>query len=323
MGCIVCGIEGAKRGQVGVDSVRFDCRRCGSFVLSATAESTLEMKLNEKPLRRSLMSHALRKGQQPDDKHLRVIKDNEDDLPTFWRDERLPTPQQQADNLILWIGDNQKTSSTAANVDRSELAAWIGLPISLPNDSAEWAWLNIELKNEQLYQVAETRQGYILDLKLTMKGWKRHQDLRRTQRESRTAFMALKFNQPALNLVVEKCFRPAVERAGFELRVLTDPQPAGSIDDRLRSALHAARFVIADLTHGSPGAYWEAGFGEGLGLPVIYSCEEAAWKTQGTHFDTNHLTTIIWDPRDLKKAEDHLVDTIRATFRADAKQTDD
>lgn len=82
--------------------------------------------------------------------------------------------------------------------------------------------------------------------------------------------------------------------------MFTDPQPAGSIDDRLRAALHAARFVIADLTHGSAGAYWEAGFGEGLGLPVIYSCREDAWEQQGTHFDTNHLNTIIWDPEDLK-----------------------
>src|SRR5262249_23874161 len=288
MKCIVCETEGAQR-RFGNDSARFDCRRCGSFVLSGSAEATIETKFNEKPLRRSLMSHTLRKMQKPGDKHLRVITNDDEDLPTFWRDERLPTPQQQADNLILWIGENQETSSKAASVDRSVLAAWIGLPISLPNDSAEWAWLNSQLKDEQLYDAADIRQGHILELKLTMKGWKRHQDLKKTQKESRTAFMALKFNQPNLNLVVEKCFRPAVERTGFELRVLTDPQPAGSIDDRLRAALHAARFVIADLTHGSAGAYWEAGFGEGLGLPVIYSCEEAAWKTQGTHFDTNHL----------------------------------
>ena len=135
--------------------------------------------------------------------------------------------------------------------------------------------------------------------------------------------MAMKFNQPALDRVVEKCFRPAVKRAGFELRVLTDNQPAGSIDDQLRAAILASRFVVADLTHGSPGAYWEAGFGEGLGLPVIYTCEKTAWKEQGTHFDTNHLNTIIWDPEDLAEAENRLVATIRATFRADAKQMDD
>jgi hypothetical protein len=321
MQCIVCGTEDAERAPGG--DARFNCHRCGSFILSGTLEATIETKFNEKPLRRSLMSHTLRRMQQPRNKHLRVITDNEDDLPTFWRDERLPTPQQQADNLILWIGDNQETSSKAASVDRSELAAWIGLPISLPKDSSEWAWLNSQLKEEQLYEVGDIRQGHILDLKLTMKGWTKYQDLRKTQKESRTAFMAMKFGQSDLDRVVQECFRPAVKRTGFELRLLTDQQPAGLIDDQLRAAILASRFVIADLTHGNQGAYWEAGFGEGLGLPVIYSCEKAAWEQQGTHFDTNHLNTIIWDPQNLTEAENRLVATIRATFRADAKQTDD
>jgi hypothetical protein len=314
--CIVCETEGAQRTAFS----RFDCPRCGSFVLSGTAEATIETQLNEKPLRRSLMSHTLRRMPQADTGRRRVISDNE--LPTFWRDDRLPTPQQQADNLILWIGDNQETPLRSTSIYRSALAAWIGLPISLPNDSTGWAWLNSQLKEKQLYE-ADLRSGHMLELKLTMKGWERYQDLKKTQNESRRAFMAMKFNQPDLDSVVENCFRPAVKRTGFELRVLTDQQPAGSIDDQLRAAILASRFVIADLTHGSAGAYWEAGFGEGLGLPVIYTCKKAAWEEQGTHFDTNHLNTIIWDPQDLPDAENRLVATIRATFRADAKQTDD
>ena len=87
--------------------------------------------------------------QQPDDRHLRVITGGE--LPTFWRSERLPTPQQQANNLILWIGDNQETAFTPARIDRSAIAAWIGLPISLPNDSSGWVWLHSQLQEEQLY----------------------------------------------------------------------------------------------------------------------------------------------------------------------------
>jgi hypothetical protein len=178
--------------------------------------------------------------------------------------------------------------------------------------------LGKQLQGEQLY-VVEPEKG----LQLTMKGWARYQSLKKTQIESRTAFMAMKFSQPDLDRVVENCFRHAVGRTGFELRVLTDAQGAGSIDDQLRAAILASRFVIADLTHGSHGAYWEAGFGEGLGLPVIYTCEKTAWKEQGTHFDTNHLNTIIWDPKDLTAAENRLVATIRATFRADTKQTDE
>ena len=42
-----------------------------------------------------------------------------------------------------------------------------------------------------------------------------------------------------------------------------------------------------------------------------------------THFDTNHMLTIIWESADLKKAENALAATIRATLRAEAEQTDD
>ena len=41
-----------------------------------------------------------------------------------------------------------------------------------------------------------------------------------------------------------------------------------------------AKFVIADLTHDNNGAYWEAGYAEGLGKPVIYICEKetSPWR---------------------------------------------
>jgi hypothetical protein len=113
--------------------------------------------------------------------------------------------------------------------------------------------------------------------------------------------MALKFRQPELDKAVEECFRPGVGRAGFELRILSDQQGAGLIDNQIRASLLSARFVISDLTHGSYGAYWEAGFGEGRGIPVIYTCEKTAWEENKSHFDTNHMATIIWDGSDLKK----------------------
>jgi hypothetical protein len=86
---------------------------------------------------------------------------------------------------------------------------------------------------------------------LTLDGWARYQSLKTKRIESRKAFMAMKFGDPQLNAMVDKCFRPAVQRTGFELRMLTDRQRAGLIDDQIRSALLTARFVVADLTHGS------------------------------------------------------------------------
>jgi len=84
------------------------------------------------------------------------------------------------------------------------------------------------------------------------------------------------------------------------------------------------RFLIADLTHRNPGAYWEAGFAEGLGKPVIYTCRKDIFddKTKGTHFDTNHHLTVAWEAANLDAAMSKLKDTIRATLPDVAVLTD-
>jgi hypothetical protein len=244
------------------------------------------------------------------------------ELPTFWKQERLPTPQEQANYLILWIGDNQRSAFEWAEATNNLIATTVGTALDSSEDSQAWGWLHSQLRPKELYRIKDAGSGKN-GLQLTMAGWERYDSLKKSNIESRIAFMALKFGQADLDKVVDECFRPAVARAGFELRLLTDNQPAGIIDDQLRAAILGARFVISDLTHGSPGAYWEAGFAEGLGLPVIYTCEKRAWDEKKTHFDTNHLVTVIWDGSDLAKAGNLLTATIRATLRGNAKQTDD
>jgi hypothetical protein len=218
------------------------------------------------------MSHTLRRMQRADGKHLRVIKN--DDLPSFWKDGRLPTPLQQADNFILWVGDNQETPAAWAEATASVVAATIGIAISPAGDSSGWGWLHKQLEPKGLYQLDHNRPGGKTGINLTMAGWERYEALKKARIESRIAFMAMKFNDPVLDRVVDKYFRRAVKRAGFELRVLTDQQAAGLIDDQIRAHLLSARFVISDLSHGNHGAYWEAGFGEGRGIPMMLHLRE-------------------------------------------------
>lgn len=324
MNCIVCNTPNARETRAADEEAgpftRFDCPRCGAFPLTDTVATVLPYHLNEVPLRRSLMSHTLRRMQRPGNAHLRLIKS--DELPSFWSRGRLPTPHEQADDLILWIGDNQSSPEAAIETPQLALSAWIGTALSPEGGNAGLHWLHKELGSKQWYALHD-RQGDNIALRLTMAGWERHAELKKTNIQSRTAFMAMKFGDALLDRVVAECFRPAVTRAGFELRLLTDEQPAGLIDDQLRAAILSARFLIADLSHGNQGAYWEAGFAEGLNLPVIYTCQAAAWAKSTPHFDTNHMVTIIWDETELEKAGKALTATIRATLRAEAKQTDD
>jgi hypothetical protein len=273
--------------------------------------------------RRSRLSHILRRQQRPG-----VYASIFPDRLNEWRlDDPLPTAIEQADSLILWLGDRQPSVGEEIYAQWDELAAWLGdtlvsnPPSQFPSvKNPGLVWL---LNGDDIGSLIESRDASRgLELRLKMRGWQQYETLKRGRADGRTAFMALKFNDPELDFVINECFRPAVARTGFELQVLTDRQGAGLIDDQLRVALRTSRFVIADLTHRSNGAYWEAGFAEGLGKPVIYTCRNDEWAEGGSHFDTNHLVTVIWKPGNLRDAGNRLVNTIRATLPTEAKMTD-
>jgi hypothetical protein len=84
----------------------------------------------------------------------------------------------------------------------------------------------------------------------------------------------------------------------------------------------AAKFLVADLTDDNRGAYWEAGFAEGLGKRVYYTCEGTKFDKVKTHFDTEHLLTIKWIRGDFGTAVDALKSAIRNDFPTEAKQSD-
>ncbi|MGH6838095.1 MAG: hypothetical protein ACREDT_04710 [Methylocella sp.] len=239
-------------------------------------------------------------------------------MPDFIRTEWF-TPQRLS-VLSHLIRRKQRSNGKPIEIFDFELSSW-GLDDPLPN-SAEQA--------DRLIRWIGDHQGRGENefLRLTMAGWKQYEAIKRAQIESRAAFMAMEFGDEELNHVVESFFKPEVARVGFELRLLSDGQPAGLIDDQLRVALQTSRFVIADLTHANNGAYWEAGFAEGLGRPVIYTCRQEEWNNldergrRKVHFDTNHLVTIIWDPTRLDDASTRLTATIRATLPGEAKMTD-
>jgi len=243
------------------------------------------------------------------------------DLKAWHLNDPLPTPSNQIDNLILAVGDAQPSSGESATMHVTSLAALIGTAITKNHSEGALGWL-LEQEDTQKYLEDRGDSGSGRLLRLKMPGWARYESLRKTRIESRNVLMAMEFGHPELDHVVENCFRPAVSRTGFELRTIAQKQRAGLIDDQLRVALRTSRFVVADLTHGNNGAYWESGFAEGLGRPVIYTCSKDRWQKEKTHFDTNHLKTIIWDESDLKSAEDNLTATIRATLPAEAKMED-
>lgn len=312
--CPICTLEGVEECSAR-DKYQYRCMRCGSFDVSTTAKGMLSQSIAENDRQRAVLSHAIRKMQRDVDWPLL----SSDLLRKILKNNLLPKPAEQADNLLLWLGDAAEASDSFVTIDCETLQAIIG---GLHVESVYY--VANHLLNQKLISFERTDRSKTtppLKFQLTFYGWEQFERLKKDSVDSRTVFMAMKFDDPELNRVVDEVFRPAVAATGFQLLVLTDVPRAGLIDDRLRVEIRRSRFLIADITHKNLGAYWEAGFAEGLGKPVIYTCKKEAFDAGASHFDTNHHLTVIWRS-DLKTVAEDLKATIRATLPTEAKLED-
>ncbi len=283
-----------------------DCSRCGDFQLGREAEVNWSRSSIDDE-RRALASHLIRRMQGPK----RPILNDEFFMSLSSRS--LPTPSEMSDNLLLLIaervGERPGPPVSLNHNDDPALEASIG---AVNSEDALWAVRNLE--EEGLLK--GTWLNYLTNGWLTAAGWERIEELKRAHVSSRYAFFARRFKNDDLDILFAKCLKKAVEDTGYELRTVT--QKAGHIDAIIEDEIRRCRFLVADLSDDNAGAYWEAGFAEGLGKDVIYICHEG----KETHFDTDHRQTVRWDLNKLDETANRLKAVIRNTLLGDAKQDD-
>lgn len=291
-----------------------DCPGCGSFVITRLAARDIE----RTGAKRGAVSHWIRlaceQGQRPeiDQKRLQEILD----------EQTLPSVAEQVDSLMLWLGGELlrmgKPNARVEVRERRKLTALVGASPQPENEGLDYLIEGLAQKN-----LTFPSSPHRFSIGLTFDGWQRYEDLKRARTESRLAFMAMPFGDALLDRLFSS-FKEAVAETGFELRRIIDQPEAGLIDNRMRVEILKARFAVCELTKANAGAYWEGGFAEGIGRPVIYTCEKSHFEKNKTHFDTKHSHTVLWEESDLRAGAEQLKATIRATatLRGEAKLTD-
>lgn len=304
--CPVCRNSATEHPTSG-DRHEFTCEVCGMFEITGTAAAVLAANSAWTPVKRAALSHRIRLdqgGNQPPriDTYLmeRVLEGG----------AKLPTPLQQATNLLRYIGDSVSATGEPIRGWAKDIFSIIGAP----NSRAAFELL-VEMQERGLIkgQIGRTISGppSVFDLEPTLLGWDAYEREAKGKLDGRTAIIAMKFGDPDLDAFVDNVVKPAVTEAGYELERVSDRPRAGVIDQVMRVKIRDAPFVLADLSHDNNGAYWEAGFAEGLGKPVIYLCQTDKWSTTKTHFDTNHCETIDWHPEKAQAFKERLVAIIR------------
>jgi nucleoside 2-deoxyribosyltransferase len=278
------------------------------------------MSLNK--MERAALSHRVR-GVVP--------TDEEPLISTYWldafrQDPSLPSPAMQATNLLNVVGQHVLDTGEPYQPDSSTAPR-----AGSPNLQVMHRLLRELVDREDLRNVgnrtritrsgaSETSDAY----EPTLDGWELFEEERRGGAAGHYGFMALKFGDEKLDTLLESVIRPGIREAtGYDVVDMRSVARAGIIDNLMRAQIRDSAFVLADLTHDNLGAYWEAGFAEGIGKPVIYLCEQAKFEETQTHFDTNHSTTVVWSLEDPDGFLRELIATVRRSLNLFPSALDD
>jgi hypothetical protein len=285
------------------------CEMCGNFQVTRQVRDDYLIQIAPNKLttpQRSRLTHQLRVSGSGVKLTKSVIK-------RFLEDSSHgPKRSEQATNIVRVIGDRVSPSGEPLEALPKDLYAVAGSPS--PRAAAR---IVKELFERGLIRGIPDDSGDSFDLReadLTLSGWEAYEEAQSGRTSGRYGFIALKFNDPILDPFVLNVVKPACAELGYTLVDMRDVKEAGIIDNLMRARIRDAAFVLADLTHDNPGAYWEAGFAEGLGKPVIYLCERSKHAKGNTHFDTNHSTTVIWEESNPRAFTADLVATLRKSL---------
>lgn len=229
-----------------------------------------------------------------------------------------PAPADAVEQLDLMLETFARsapnlTEETPEDISALTWTALIGLP-----DQNTFRGICALAEEAGLLAASNTSQE---TWSLTLAGWDRVRKLREKPRSKDDAFVAMWFH-PKMDSLWQHGFHPALSELGWKPVRIDREHFLGRVDDEIMKRIRRAGVLVADITGARPGVYFEAGFALGLGIPVIWTCNEN-WRTQlqievfpdevtpprmeertwfeMAHFDTKTFPHILWkDAEDLK-----------------------
>ncbi|PSJ59242.1 hypothetical protein [Pseudaminobacter soli (ex Li et al. 2025)] len=222
------------------------------------------------------------------------------------------TLTERRDRLLKMVSEQTPTLGKGMRYYAQVIAISPGAP---PPANSHWANHDALLAATESIEIREVKalikfareQGLLVDdtggLSLTFDGHTHLEKLRERPRNSHQAFVAMWFG-PEVAAAYEEAIAPAIVDSGYRPIRIDQKEHNNKIDDEIIAEIRRSRFVVADFTCGlvgegqdktavpRGGVYYEAGYAQGLGIPVIWTCRED--HINHVHFDTRQFNHITW-----------------------------
>ncbi len=306
----------ASMGQYGSkDALLVNCVTCGQFGISRTAlfDRHLADERFLTPVQRAALSHRIRRVRVNGSDVPLITHDQIADVVQEKAEDLLPSPATQAANILAFVSAHELRFGTHL----PEFPAGFSAAVGSVNDGYAKD-IALQLHARGLLSGIPIRTmgdpGSLMNIGLTLEGWEFLERERRGSFSSNYGFLALDFKNSYTLELKDRYLSPAIEQIGYRLWDMRDISEAGIIDNLMRERIRDSAFVIVDLSDGNLGAYWEGGYAEGLGKPVIYICCSSRAEAHSPHFDVNHCTTVFWGVGEEEAMTKSLIATLRRSL---------
>lgn len=142
-------------------------------------------------------------------------------------------------------------------------------------------------------------------------GWQKIDELHRTNSAVKQAFIAMSFGSETKE--IREAFRKAIEASGYDARIIDEKEHNHQILPEILYEIKRSKFVVVDVTYPNYGAYYEAGYAQGLEKEVIICCRKDVLgdSKNKPHFDIAQKSMVVWES--IEDLESHLKRRIEAT----------
>jgi len=237
--CPLCDFAGADtfKGKFGSDTAIVDCVRCGRFEISEQAVEVLPQD------KKYLLSSACRRWPE---KELPKILSNS--IEAF---ANRATPLGVAEQMDALLALMAQKTTTLGNCTA----------FNLLND---YPLLTLRSREEAEFLIGALIQRQFVrgdpnNATVTILGWERLEELRKSGKSSNRAFVAMWFD-PSISFLYDEAIKPAIQLAGYEPLRIDRHEHVNRIDDEIIGQIRMSRFMVADFTGQRLGVYFEAGF---------------------------------------------------------------
>ncbi|MFZ1852340.1 MAG: hypothetical protein WAU15_09015 [Nitrosomonas sp.] len=204
-----------------------------------------------------------------------------------------PSASQIFDEALLNL--SHKADHPSNNISINENEVWY----LYAHDAPSALWTVKELESLGYVKILFPSKNESIYVSITAKGWSRISELQnKPNKESNQAFVAMWFNNE-MNSYYQS-IKEAIELNGTQCIRIDSEQHNNKICDEINAQIRKSKYLVADFTGNCSGVYFEAGFAQGLGIPVIWTVKKDHLKN--VHFDTRQYNHIVYETEvDLKQ----------------------